>query len=107
QMANAFGPRNLYRQLVRRRFREPRALFGVRYWTPEELRTAFSEAIGPAHLSVDGFFALNAQASDLELLPLRYRPVVRTSELLRRASARLPALRTVADSLYVESTRAG
>ena len=107
QMANAFGPRNLYRQLLRLRFREPRGLFGVRYWTPEELRTAFSDAIGPARLSVDGFFGLNAQRSDLGLLPLRYRPVVRASELLRRASGRLPALRSLADSLYVESIRAG
>jgi SAM-dependent methyltransferase/uncharacterized protein YbaR (Trm112 family) len=106
QMANAFGPRNLYRQLLRLRFREPRGLFGVRYWTPDELVAAFSDAIGPARLSVDGFFALNAQASDVELLPLRYRPVVRASELLRRASVRVPALRSVADSLYVESTRA-
>jgi SAM-dependent methyltransferase/uncharacterized protein YbaR (Trm112 family) len=105
QMANAFGPRNLYRQLVRLRFREPRGLFGVRYWTPDELLAAFSDAIGPARISVDGFFALNAQPSDVELLPLRYRPVVRASELLRRASVRVPALRSVADSLYVESTR--
>jgi SAM-dependent methyltransferase/uncharacterized protein YbaR (Trm112 family) len=105
QMANAFGPRNLYRQIARRRFRESRGLFGVRYWTPAELTEVFSQAIGPVRLSVDGFFALNAQASDLHLLPRRFRPVVRTSELLRRASERLPALRSVADSLYVEATK--
>jgi SAM-dependent methyltransferase len=106
QMANAFGPRNLYRQIVRRRFREARGLFGVRYWTPGELTAAFSDAIGPAQLSVDGFFALNAQPSDVDLLPPRYRPVVRASELLRRASGRVPALRSVADSVYVEATKA-
>jgi SAM-dependent methyltransferase len=106
QMANAFGPRNLYRQLARRRFREPYGVFGVRYWTPGELVEAFSEAIGPARLAVDGFFALNAQPSDVELLPRRYRLVVRASEVLRRASERVPALRSVADSLYVEATRA-
>ena len=105
QMANAFGPRNLQRQLVRRRFREPRGLFGVRYWTPGELEAAFAKAIGPARLSVDGFFALNAQAGDIDLLPRRYRPVVRASELLRRASTRVPALRAVADSLFVEATK--
>ena len=106
QMANAFGLRNLYRQLVRRRLREPRGLFGVRYWTPNELTASFSEAIGPTRISVDGFFALNAQPSDVDLLPRRYRLVVRASELLRRASGRVPALRTVADSLYVEATKA-
>jgi SAM-dependent methyltransferase/uncharacterized protein YbaR (Trm112 family) len=105
QMANAFGARNLYRQVARRRFREPRGLFGVRYWTPGELRAAFSQAIGPARLSVDGFFALNAQASDIDLLPRRYRPVVRASELLRRTSERVPALCTVADSVYVQATK--
>jgi SAM-dependent methyltransferase len=102
QMANAFGPRNLYLQLRRRRFREPSSLFDVRYWTPRELLDAFA-AIGPASLTADGFFALNAQAADLPLLPRRHRAVVRASELLRR----VPALRTVADSVWVEAVRTG
>jgi SAM-dependent methyltransferase/uncharacterized protein YbaR (Trm112 family) len=106
QMANVFGVHNLYRQLRRGRFVEPRGLFDVRYWTPRELEAAFADAIGPVRLFADGFFALNAQPSDLELLPARSRAVVRASTLLRRASARAPALRTLADSLYVDSTRA-
>ena len=98
--------RDIYRQLRRGRFVEPRGLFDVRYWTPRELEAAFAEAVGPARLFVDGFFALNAQPSDLDLLPPRSRAVVRASTLLRRASERAPALRTLADSLYVDSTRA-
>jgi 2-polyprenyl-3-methyl-5-hydroxy-6-metoxy-1,4-benzoquinol methylase len=101
QMANALGPRNLYLQLRRRRFREPRALFDVRYWSPRELLDAFAR-IGPSRLSADGFFALNAQPSDLPLLPLRYRPLVRASEVLRR----VPLLRFVADSVWIDAVRA-
>ena len=104
QMPNAFGVRSLYIQL-RRRFREP-VDFEVRYWTPAELRHAFCRAIGPSELSVDGFFSLDAQISDVDMLPRRYRPVVYTSEALRRISTRMEWIRALADSLYVTATRA-
>jgi 2-polyprenyl-3-methyl-5-hydroxy-6-metoxy-1,4-benzoquinol methylase/uncharacterized protein YbaR (Trm112 family) len=104
QMPNVFGLRSLYHQ-VRRSFRDPGG-FGVRYWTPRELLDTFSSVVGPSELSVDGFFSLNPQPAEARLLPRRYRAVVRTSELLRRTSTRVPALLTVADSLYVSSTRA-
>ena len=100
QMANVWGMRSLFNQLRERRFREPRTLFDVRYWTPHELLEAF-ELIGPPRLYADGFFALNAQPSDLPLLPLRSRLVVRASELLRR----VPGLRFVADSVWIEADR--
>jgi SAM-dependent methyltransferase/uncharacterized protein YbaR (Trm112 family) len=103
QMASALGPRNLVRQLRRRRFREPAYPFDVRYWTPRELVAAFEEAIGPARLRVDGFFALNVQAADADLLRPRHRALVAASERLRRFSQRVPALVHAADSLYVES----
>ena len=100
QMPNAFGARNLY-QLARRRFREGDA-FEVRYWTPEQLRRTF-EQIGPTELTTDGFLTLNPQASDLDLLPGHLRALVRGSELLRKASEKVPALTTVADSVNVRS----
>jgi SAM-dependent methyltransferase/uncharacterized protein YbaR (Trm112 family) len=100
QMPNAHGARNLY-QLARRRFREGDA-FEVRYWTPEQLRRVF-EQIGPTELSTDGFLTLNPQTADLDLLPVHLRTLVRGSELLRRASAKVPALTAVADSVNVRS----
>ncbi len=100
QMPNAFGVRNLY-QLARRRFREGNA-FEVRYWTPEQLRRTFGQ-IGPTELTTDGFLTLNPQASDLDLLPVHLRTLVRGSELLRKASEKVPALTTVADSVNVRS----
>jgi len=103
QMPNAYGLRSMYHQ-ARRRFAEARA-FEVRYWTPGELRSTFSQLIGPAEVSVDGFFSLNAQPADLPLLPRRYRAVVRASEALRRASRVVPGLWRVADSLYVTAER--
>lgn len=105
QMPNVFGMRCLYHQ-IRRGFREGRD-FEVRYWKPGELLSAFGERIGPSELTVDGYFSLNVQPSDIHLLPPRYRAVVRVSEGLRRISSRIPWLTQLADSLYVSATRSG
>ena len=104
QMPNVFGIRCLYHQ-IRRRFRETRD-FEVRYWRPSELMSTFKAAIGPSELSVDGFFSLNAQASDLRFLPARYRALVHTSEGLRKLSGAIPLLTKFADSLYIKARRA-
>jgi SAM-dependent methyltransferase len=103
QMANVWGARSLWNQLRERRFREPRDLFDVHYWGPEELRGELTRRVGPTEIAADGFFTLNPQMTDLELFPRRYRAVVRTSEALRRASERVRPLRYAADSLYALS----
>jgi SAM-dependent methyltransferase/uncharacterized protein YbaR (Trm112 family) len=103
QMPNVFGIRCLYHQM-RRGFRETRD-FEVRYWTPGELASTFREAVGPARVSVDGYFSLNPQISDLRFLPRRYRAIVRTSETLRKLSRYFPPLLYAADSLYITATR--
>jgi SAM-dependent methyltransferase len=104
QMANGLGPRNMWVQL-RRGLRE-RAYFDVHYWSPRSLRRAFEGAIGPSALEADGFFSLNPQASDLDLLRARHRLVVTLSERLRKLSRRWPWLVHCADSVYVTSRRA-
>ena len=103
QMPNTFGIRCLYHQL-RRRFREAHG-FEVRYWTPRQLRSTFANTVGPTRISVDGFFSLNAQFSDLRFLPWKYQALVRLSELLRRASLKVSPLACVADSLYASSVK--
>lgn len=103
QMPNVFGVRCLYHQL-RRGFRETRD-FEVRYWTIPELKRTFGKWIGPARISVDGFFSLNAQISDLHLMPWKYRVLLHVSEGLRKTSSSLRALAYTADSLYVSATK--
>lgn len=103
QMPTVCGLRNLFHQ-ARRGFAEPTE-FLVRYWGVGELRRTFEGKIGPTKVSVDGFFSLNAQTADLDLLPARYRAVVRASEALRWLSARVPPLVAIADSVYVESSK--
>jgi 2-polyprenyl-3-methyl-5-hydroxy-6-metoxy-1,4-benzoquinol methylase len=102
QMPNALGARNVY-QLARRRFREGDA-FEVRYWTPRELRRTWGELVGPTALTTDGFFTLNPQTSDLDLLPARFRALVRVSDALKRASGRVRPLTNLADSVNVRAT---
>jgi SAM-dependent methyltransferase len=98
EMPNARGPLNLVRQ-VRRGFSAGTGQ-DVRYWTIPELRAAFGR-IGPVSIAADGFFTINPQVTDLDLLPPRSRAVVRVSDALRRASTHVPALVHVADSLVV------
>jgi len=102
QMPNCFGIRCLYHQ-ARRGFHEGRD-FDVRYWTPRELASTFRATFGSARVFVDGFFSLNAQISDVNLLPWKYRTVVYASETLRKISVVFPPLTYVADSLYIEGT---
>jgi SAM-dependent methyltransferase/uncharacterized protein YbaR (Trm112 family) len=102
QMPNKFGVRQLFnrgKQIVKRNSNP----FRVRYWTPRELRDSFQALIGPCRLSVDGFFSLNPQATDRDILPRRYAALVSLSEVLRQASDRVPILIDAADSLYVEA----
>lgn len=103
QMPNVYGVRCLMQQ-ARRRFREPRE-FEVRYWSPSELRRAFDRAIGPSRLSVDGFFSLNAQPAEAELLPRHLRALVHTSSALARVANHVPPLVNAADSLWVTSSK--
>jgi SAM-dependent methyltransferase/uncharacterized protein YbaR (Trm112 family) len=103
QMPNVFGIRCLYHQ-ARRGFRAARQ-FEVRYWTPGELKRRFTSLVGPAELSVDGFFSLNPQPAEAHLLPLKFRAVVSASEILRKASRFFPPLLWAADSLYVSARK--
>ena len=103
QMANAYGLRCLYHQ-ARRGFRSARE-FEVRYWRPAELKAAFTSAIGPTCMTADGYFSLNVQPSDMEFMPPHYRALVRTSEVLRKISDRVPPLAKLADSLYLSAER--
>ena len=102
QMAAMFGLRSLV-QLARRKFTRARE-FQVRYWPPTKVRRAFDRAVGPARLEADSYFSLNAQAADLPLLAPKHRMIVRLSDRLRRTSAYIPWLVSLADSVYVHAT---
>jgi SAM-dependent methyltransferase len=103
QLANRFGVRQLFNQAAVASGRREVGSFHVRYWTPREMRKAAKELIGKTRLEVDGYFSLNPQAADLDLLPRRYRAVVRTSDGLRSMARYVPGLRSMADSLYVRA----
>src|SRR5207253_3190863 len=91
--------RSLYHQ-IKRGFKEGEG-FDVRYWTPSELKRVFTKEIGETRLSIDGFFGLGVQKTDIDLMPIKYRAVVMTSETLKF----FPFLFPLADSLYVESNK--
>jgi SAM-dependent methyltransferase len=104
QLANLFGVRQLYNQ-ARDILRREQNLFRVRRWTPGEMLSTFRELVGPSRLTADGFFSLNAQASDLDLLRAFPRTVVRASQALKGVSERVPALSLFADSVFIDASR--
>ncbi len=104
QMPHLYGLRSLY-NYARRGFRPPQKFDDIRYWKLDEMRRAFTARIGPARLSVDAFFGLGIQANDVDLLPWKYRLVVRSSTALRHLSRILPWMRRFADSIYVTARR--
>jgi len=67
------------------------------------MRRTFREIIGPALLRADGFLNLNPQLTDMRLLPITSRVIVRVSEMLRRLSVSARPLIYIADSVYVEA----
>ena len=103
QMLSISGVRNLYHQL-KKGFRRS-GVFDVTYWRPGDLREVFTRYIGPTELDVDGFFSANAQASDIQFLPFKYKLVVYGSEFLRRINENVKWMTHFADSLYVNSVR--
>jgi SAM-dependent methyltransferase/uncharacterized protein YbaR (Trm112 family) len=101
QMANRWGLRQIHGALRQRG--KPESLFDVRRYSPGQLRAIFEACIGASRIGVDGFFTLNPQSADLDLLLARHRLVVRVSEALRKLSAIIPGLWRLADSLTIRS----
>lgn len=99
QMASATGVRSL-QHIARRGFREP-GEFDVRYWMPGELLSEFQRMCRDGRLEVDCYFGLGLQPTDRELYGTLGKAVLGASEALRKASAVVPALTYVADSLYL------
>jgi SAM-dependent methyltransferase len=104
QLAHRIGLISIVRSL---RKRSGGSGFGrVKSWSIPEMQREFGRIIGPTRTFVDGFFTLNPQTTDLQLLPFKSRAVTRTSEFLRKTSTWAPFLKYVADSIYVQSTPA-
>ena len=103
QMPTIFGIRCLYHQF-RVWFREPHN-FEARYWSIPALRRTLRQQVGASSLSVDCYFGIGLQKSDLRLMPQLLRAAIRTSEVLRHSSRLFPPLKYVADSVYVESRK--
>lgn len=98
EMPNRYGALNTVRRL--RSTGAP-----MRYYTPAELRQ-LGQVVGATTLEADAFLSLNAQPSDIDLLPPAGRAVVRCSTGLCRASRFVPGLRLLADSMWIRATKA-
>src|SRR5688572_6932820 len=103
QMPTRYGVRCLYHQ-ARRGFTDGQG-FDVRYWRPADLRRLFTDRIGRTRLDVDCYFGIGLQPTDAHLMPAARRAVLRASQLMAKASRRVPWLGGVADSVYVNAMK--
>jgi 2-polyprenyl-3-methyl-5-hydroxy-6-metoxy-1,4-benzoquinol methylase/uncharacterized protein YbaR (Trm112 family) len=103
QMPTTLGFRCLYHQ-AKRRFREAQN-FEVRYWSFSALKKAFADTIGEPEFSVDCYFGIGLQKSDYRLMTPKLKAVLLASETLRRLSTLFPAMRYIADSVYVKAMK--
>jgi len=103
QMPNKFGLVCIAHQALRG-FSDGKD-FSVRYWRPKDLMRLFASAIGRSRLSVDGFFGLGIQYSDMHRMPPIYAAAIRLSEYLRKASEKFTPMVMLADSIYVHSVK--
>ena len=103
QLPNKFGIRNLYHQ-AKRMFR-PAIGFDVRYYSPAQLRGIFQEHFGNPNFSVDGFFGLNIQPSDMEMMSTPKKAVIQMSSALKFLSNWIPGSYYLADSLFLSASK--
>ncbi len=101
QMSNKYGIRQ-FQQYRRRGYTEGKD-FEIRYWTPSELMETFETKFGETKMTTDCYFGLGIQGKDVDLLPLKYKVVIYSSEILRKISGVIKPLTKVADSVYLES----
>jgi 2-polyprenyl-3-methyl-5-hydroxy-6-metoxy-1,4-benzoquinol methylase len=102
QMPNVLGPRCFY-QWARRGFNDGTG-FNVRYWTLGQLREAFGR-IGATRFEIDCFFGIGLQPSDADIMPAKWRLLLKVSEALRALEGIVPGLAWGADSVYVDVTK--
>jgi hypothetical protein len=100
QVANRAGMRSLWQQL-RRGFRTPVGA-EVRYRSLGRLRELFG-VIGPTTISVDCYFGLGLEASNIAHMRPAGRLATRASEALKAVQRRVPPLRAAADSVFCDS----
>lgn len=101
QLANRAGVRSLWHQ-ARRGFRRP-VRFEVRYRALSHMLAMCSRAIGPTSVSIDCFFGLGLQASDISYMRPLGRIATQSSERLKRWAETAPWLCRFADSLLLHS----
>ena len=78
----------------------------LRFCIGRALKREFDRAIGKPLVTVDCFGGLGLQQSDLPLMSLPKQILIQISELLKWLSQYVPALVYLADSVYVQTTRA-
>lgn len=103
QMANSAGIRSIYQRA--RHLLTRNDGFQVRYWNTDELVEWFRRHFNAISITPDGYFGLGIQPADLDLLPLRYRPVVWASIAAKACASEVPWLTRFADSVYVHGSK--
>jgi SAM-dependent methyltransferase len=103
QMAHKGGIRSTYNR-TRQNYMSA-GIFRVRYWSLGAMRRVFEKNIGSAKLIAEAFGGLGLLAEDRMYVSPRARLLIKFSELLKKLSTLIPAMISLADSVYVVSVK--
>jgi SAM-dependent methyltransferase len=73
----------------------------VRYYRWREIVDVFQSLFEAVTIKVDCILGIGVKFEDLDILPVRYKPIAILSEAFRRLAEFVPALVTLSDSVYV------
>jgi SAM-dependent methyltransferase len=86
---------------------EDASCWDVRYYRWREILRLFSGVFVDIAISTDCILGIGVKFDDVDLLPLRYKPVAIASEGFRRLAQALPPLVRMSDSIFVCARKAG
>jgi len=106
EFANAHGVTNVVKRTLLAFSRQPKdGPMAMRYWSLAELRAMFDQIFGSCSIEADGYFSINPQRADMDLLPKSWKLVVLASDWLKRKTLICPPLLSLADSVYVRAIK--
>jgi len=86
---------------------EDSACWDVRYYGWREVLRLFSGLFANVAVETDCILGIGVKFEDLDILPLKYKPVAIASEGFRRLTRALPPLVRLSDSIFVCARKAG
>jgi|SRR5579862_820298 len=94
-----------FRHFLKNRDKDDPGSWCVRYYRWQELRELFGGSFGSVRITADSFCGIGVRGEDLDLIPMKYKPVVVVSEILKHVVRLFPVFARLSDSVFVMSRK--